>query len=109
MGKYPHEITIVRHLLENHEDKYKVFHEKEILWYGSTGIQVQDGYIKNNSINILIPKAGVDIQKGDVIGLGNLDVSNFKEIRKYKNVITVTSVYPYEVGSDLDCTLITGE
>lgn len=106
---YPHEITIVRHSIVDNEDKYDVFHENTVLWYGSDGLKVKDGYVKNNSVNILIPRTNVDIRKGDVIGLGNLDVTNFKEIRKLDNVITVTSVYPYNMGSDLDCILVSGE
>lgn len=108
-NKYPHEITIIRHQTVKHEDTYIVSHEKDVLWYGSEGIQVDNGYIKSNSIDILIPRTSVDIKKGDVVALGNLDVKTPKDLVNKSNVITVTSVFPYTVGSVLDCILVTGE
>ena len=108
-NKYPHEITIIRHKTVKHEDTYKVSHEQNVLWYGSEGIQVDDGYIKSNSINILIPRTNVDIKKGDIVALGNLDIKVPKDLVNKDNVITVTSVFPYNVGSDLDCILVTGK
>lgn len=108
-NKYPHEITIIRHQTVKHEDVYTVSHEQKVLWYGSEGIQVDEGFIKSNSINILIPRTNVDIKKGDVVALGNLDVKTPKDLVNKDNVITVTSVFPYNVGSDLDCILVTGE
>lgn len=109
-NKYPHEITIIKHKTVKHEDVYTVSHEQNVLWYGSEGIQVDDGYIKSNSINILIPRTNVDIKKGDIVALGFIDnINTPKDLVNKDNVITVTKVFPYSVGSNLDCILVTGE
>lgn len=107
---YPHEITIIRHKTVKHEDVYTVSHENTVLWYGSEGISIKDGFINSNSINILIPRTNVDIQKGDIVALGFIDnITSPKDLVNKNNVITVTKVFPYDVGSDLDCILVTGE
>lgn len=106
---YPHEITIIRHQTIKHEDVYNVSYEKNVLWYGSEGIKVDNGFIEYNSINILIPRIKVDIRKGDVVALGHFDVKTPRDLVNKTNVITITSVFPYNVGSDLDCILATGE
>jgi len=108
--KYPHEITIIRHETVKHEDKYSVLYEENVLWYGSEGIQVKDGYIKNDSINILIPRITANIKKKDIVILGHHeDITNPREAKNYDDVITVTSVNKYDVGSSLDCILVGGE
>ena len=107
---YPHEITIVRHKTVKHEDVYTVSYEQTVLWYGSVGIQVDNGLVRSNSINILIPRTDVDIKKGDIVALGHIDnIETPKDLTNVENVITVTSVFPYDVNSDLDCILVTGE
>lgn len=107
---YPHEITIVRHKTVKHEDVYTVSHEQNVLWYGSEGISIKDGFVNSNSINILIPRTNVDIKKGDIVALGFIDnINTPKDLAKKDDVITVTKVFPYSVGSDLDCILVTGE
>lgn len=108
--KYPHEITIIRHKTVKQEDKYSVFYEENVLWYGSEGIQVKDGYIKKDSINILIPRTTANVKKKDIVILGHHEnITNPSETKNYADCITVTSVNKYDMGSPLDCILIGGE
>lgn len=111
--EFPHTITIFGKV---NNSKYPRDEIQGVMWYGSDGFTIDGKGIKPSGvINIIIPKSKISnkfpIVKGCRIVKGQAsDIEQtINELDKYDNVITITNVTSYDVGSDLDGLLITGE
>lgn len=107
---FPHIITIFHYENETyHKDTVD-----GVFWYGNNGIKLSGkGIEETNAINIIIPKdtlKGTEINEKDYIvkGVAN-EIVSFKDLKQYKDVITVFSVNDYDCNSDLDCLLVSGK
>ena len=130
--EYPHTITIYNKIVEDREDKYFKFVLSNVLWYGSNNINISGKGIENsNEINIFIPKESLSkyktleeyktlpneakkdyftLCKGDLVLKGEHDdITSIKDLNNYEDVITITKINDYLLGTDIDNILIEGK
>lgn len=111
---FPHTITIFSE--QNLDGTYTKKEIDGVYWYGTEMFNLSGkGIISSNDINIIIPKEKIPtdfkIKKKQrvVKGIAQDIKKTINELNGYDEVITITSINNYDVGSELDCILIGGK
>ena len=113
INMFPHSLT-VSHRTE--DDTYVRNIVDEAYWYGPENTALNGrGMDENHSATVVIPidsscKVPVNIVPGDYVlkGSDGPEIESIADLNGYKNLITVSSVDGSDVGSAIDCVVITG-
>lgn len=113
INMFPHSLTVYHH---TDDDTYVRNIIQEAYWYGAEDITLNGrGMDENHNVTVVIPidpscKVPVNIVPGDYVlkGSDGPEIESITELDGYKNLITVSSADASDVGSAIDCVVITG-
>ena len=113
MNMFPHSLTVYH---RTEDDTYVRNIVDGAYWYGPKNTALNGrGMDENHSTTVVIPiessrQACVNVAPGDYVlkGSDGPEIESITELGGYKNLITVSSVDVNDVGSAIDCVVITG-